>query len=209
MALAVLVLVVVYGPKLYYAVFLGQATGSNSQSANQAEQQFVTESKAQQQQTQPTQEAHQPEQEQKYLPPKDENLPAGEWLIIPKIGVNSQLQRTENEHDALNSGLWWVPDFGKPGDLDKPMIVAGHRFGWKWWWQSDYWQKHSFYRLPELQPGDIVEVIADQRKWQYKIYQAEEGVEITDYDANLILYTCKHLNSPIRYFRYARLLIEK
>ncbi len=207
-ALAVVVLVAVYGPKLYYIVFPGETMSANNQAINQVEQEFVDNSKAQQQ-VLSNKSNHLEDQKERRLPPKDDDLPVGEWLIIPKIGVNSRLQRTENEHEALNTGLWWVPDFGEPGELDKPMIVAGHRFGWKWWWQSDYWQQHSFYRLPELQPGDTIEVVSDQRKWHYQIYQIEEGTDITDYEADLILYTCKHLNSPIRYFRYAKLMREQ
>lgn len=100
-----------------------------------------------------------------------------------------------------------APDYGKPGDeYNLPIILAAHRFGWDWWWQTDYWKYHSFYNLPELEPGDMVEIIADQRKWIYEIYAGEQGEEITDYEANLILYTCKFLNSPLRHFRYARLI---
>lgn len=145
-----------------------------------------------------------------YLPEKNENLPEGNWLIIPRIGVRSELQATENYEDALATGLWQVPDFAAPGEYDLPMIVAGHRYGWKWWWKSDYWRYHSFYLLPDLEPGDIVEVVSDQRKWTYEIYAGEEGSEISDYDADLILYTCKYLSGPARFFRYARLIdLEK
>jgi sortase (surface protein transpeptidase) len=144
--------------------------------------------------------------ETKYLPQQDSTLPAGEWVIIPRIGVRTQLLKTETPDPALEKGVWWVPDFGQPGDEDKPMILAAHRFGYKWWWQNDYWKYHSFYLLPELEPGDTVEIIADQRKWTYEIYAGEEGEEITDYQADLILYTCKYLKDTVRYFRYARLV---
>lgn len=147
----------------------------------------------------------QPE-EPKYVPPQDMTLPDGDWLVIPRIGVRSVLQPTADPEDALNTGLWWVPDFGKAGDTQLPMIVAAHRYGWQWWWKTDYWRYHSFYKLPETQPGDRIEVISDHRKWIYEIYAGEEGEEITDYDADLILYTCKFLKSPIRHFRYARLI---
>jgi len=143
--------------------------------------------------------------ERNYKPPYNENLPEGDWLTIPRIGVRSTLQPTERYEDALETGLWLVPDFGRPGDRELPMIVAGHRFGFQWWWQSDYWKYHSFYSLPELEPGDTIEVISGKRKYVYEIYAGEEGTEITDYDADLIVYTCKHLDSPIRIFRYAKL----
>ncbi len=141
-----------------------------------------------------------------YQPPYDETLPDGSWLSIPLIGLRSELQKTEDYDAALAKGIWQVPDFGDAGSTELPMIVAGHRFGWDWWWKTDYWKYHSFYRLPELQVGDRVEVIADHRKWIYEIYAATEGEEIADYSADLILYTCKYLNSPARFFRYAKLI---
>jgi sortase (surface protein transpeptidase) len=141
-----------------------------------------------------------------YKPTFNPNLPEGDWLVIPRIGVRSELQPTEDYEEALNTGLWWVPDFGKAGDRSKPMIVAGHRYGFDWWWKDDYWKYHSFYSLPELEVGDRVEVISGQRKWIYEIYGGEEGEQITDYEADLILYTCKHLDSPIRIFRYAKIV---
>jgi sortase (surface protein transpeptidase) len=141
-----------------------------------------------------------------YMPPYNANLPEGDWLVIPRIGVRSQLQQTENFEEALETGLWWVPDFGKPGDRSKPMIIAGHRYGFDWWWKDDYWKYHSFYNLPDLEPGDRIEIISNQRKWVYEIYGGEEGKEITDYQSDLILYTCKHIDSPVRIFRYAKLV---
>lgn len=145
-------------------------------------------------------------EEESYLPEKDESLPEGNWVVIPRIGVRTEMLQTEQPEDALPIGVWWVPDFGVPGDQDKPIILVAHRYGYKWWWKDDYWKYHSFNLLPELEPGDLVEVIVDQRKWTYEIYAGEEGEEITDYQADLILYTCKFLNSPIRHFRYARLV---
>lgn len=140
------------------------------------------------------------------LPPQDPSLPTGMWLSIPKIGVRTELDPTLSSEEALLKGVWITPDYGMPGDRTQPVILAAHRYGWKWWWQSDYWQYHSFYRLPELEPGDIVEVISDQRKYYYEIYAGEEGDLITDYTADMILYTCKFINSPLRHLRYARLI---
>ncbi len=154
-----------------------------------------------------TQEKKQLVEEKLALPIKNSNLPTGSWLIIPRIGVRTEFNSTLAPAEALKQGVWMAPDYGKPGDeYNLPIILAAHRFGWDWWWQTDYWKYHSFYNLPELEPGDMVEIIADQRKWIYEIYAGEQGEEITDYEANLILYTCKFLNSPLRHFRYARLI---
>lgn len=145
-------------------------------------------------------------EQKKYEPAFDPTLPEGSWVRIPKIGVDTPALPTLDSNEALDTGVWMVPDFGRPGDDEQPIIMAAHRFGWKWWWQNDYWKKNSFYLLTDTQPGDRVEVVYEQRKWVYEIYAVEEGEEITDYDADLILYTCKFLNSPIRYFRYAKLV---
>jgi hypothetical protein len=140
------------------------------------------------------------------IPPQDENLPEGNWIIIHRIGVRTQILESENPEESLVKGVWRAPEFGLPGDPKQPMILAAHRFGYNWWWKGEYWKYHSFYLLPDLQPGDLVEVISDKRKYLYEIYSGEEGTEIADYNADLILYTCKFLTSDIRHFRYARLI---
>lgn len=147
-----------------------------------------------------------PEPTPRPLPPQDASLPTGTWLVIPRIGVRTEITPGEDQETALQDGVWLVPEYGRPGDITQPVIMAAHRYGWQWWWQTDYWKYHSFYNLPQLEPGDIVEVIDDQRKYYYEIYAGEEGEEITDYSADMILYTCKFLSSPLRHFRYARLI---
>lgn len=156
---------------------------------------------------QPSQETPTPTPTQAaYEPPYNPDLPDGNWLVIPRIGTRAELHQGSDSATELQKGLWQVPDFGTAGSRDLPMIVAGHRYGWDWWWKTDYWKYHSFYLLPELEVGDRVEVISDHRKWIYEVYAGEEGTEITDYSADLILYTCKDLSSPIRFFKYARLV---
>ncbi len=211
--IGLLVGLVTFAPQAYYYFFpvesiavesdqAGTPLGGDFEQGNPVKSQDSTKDQAK------TQEQDQQEQKiLQYLPAKQDSLPQGNWLVIPRIGVRSQLQMTSDPHEALETGLWWVPDYGTPQDLSKPIIVAGHRFGWKWWWKSDYWKYHSFYNLPKLEPGDFVEVIADQRKWQFEIYAGEEGEKISDYSADIILYTCKFLNSPVRHFRYGRLII--
>jgi sortase (surface protein transpeptidase) len=204
MAVSLVVALIWLGPKLYFVVFPPQGAES-LQGEVQAEElvgDFALEIDNQEIEarsllTPPT---------RNFQPPYNENLPEGDWLIIPRVGVRSLLQPTEKYEEALDTGVWLAPDFGRPGDQDQPMIVAGHRYGFKWWWKNDYWRYHSFYLLPDLEPGDTVEVISGKRKYVYEIYLGEEGSEITDYQADLILYTCKYLDSPLRIFRYARLL---
>ena len=83
--------------------------------------------------------------------------------------------------------------------------MAAHRFGYLKWSDS-YRRQNSFYNLPKLKKGDVVRIIWKQRKYVYEIYGLEEGEEILDYSADLILYTCKFLDSSVRIFRYGRLL---
>jgi sortase (surface protein transpeptidase) len=176
-------------PDLYYRVFSADAPPAVVNQVDQERNEPVVEEK------------------REVLPPQDMSLPDGDWVVIPRIGVRTQLRATVDPEEALKEGVWHVPDYGHPGDnLDIPIILAAHRFGWQWWWKSDYWKYNSFYYLPDTEVGDRIEIIADHRKWVYEIYAAEEGGEITDYEADLILYTCKHLNSPVRFFRYARLI---
>lgn len=140
-----------------------------------------------------------------YLPEFNPNLPTESWLEIPLIDVRTLLHQTADPAEALDQGVWLDPQFGVPGE-GKLVVLAAHRYGWKWWWRDEYWRYNSFYNLPETQPGDLIEITYGQRKFVYEIYLATEGEEITDFGADLILYTCKFLNSPIRYFRYARLI---
>ncbi len=140
------------------------------------------------------------------LPPVDPSLPLGHILRISTIGVEANVTISLDSDEALKNGAWMVPDFGRPDDFSQPTIIASHRYGWLWWWQSDFGKKNSFYNLPTTKLGDTIEIISDQRSYQYEIYDIEEGKVIEDYSADLILYTCKFLNSPERYFVYAKRL---
>jgi LPXTG-site transpeptidase (sortase) family protein len=137
----------------------------------------------------------------------DKTVPEGHYLNIPKIGVDTVIWEGESDNydRALKKGVWRVMDFAEPPKPDgKPIILAAHRFGYLEWTQS-YRLKNSFYKLPELKNGDMVEIIWDQRRYSYQIQKVEEGTEITDYSSDLIMYTCKFLVSPVRIFVYATL----
>ena len=64
----------------------------------------------------------------------------------------------------------------------------------------------SFYNLPKVKVGDIITIDWQQREYKYGVYKTENGEEITDYSADLILYTCINLSGPERVFVYARLI---
>ncbi len=143
------------------------------------------------------------------LPAKDVSLPEGHYLTIPRIGVDTVIWDGEySEYEKLlRHGVWRVPDFTKPDEVGKgkPTILVAHRFGYLDWTQ-EYREKNSFYNLPELSPGDEIEVMWDQRRYKYRVERVEEGREITDYGVDLILYTCKFYVSPTRIFVYANLV---
>ncbi len=142
-------------------------------------------------------------------PGKDISLPEGHYLNIPNIAVDTIIWEAENSsyENALKKGVWRVPDFADPGKSGegRPMILAAHRFGYLDWSQ-DYRLKNSFYKLPDLKNGDMVEVVWDQVRYTYQVQKVEEGTEITDYSSDLILYTCKFLVSPVRIVVYAKLV---
>jgi sortase (surface protein transpeptidase) len=142
-----------------------------------------------------------------YQPPFDPKLSKENRLIIPTIGVNTKIEEAtyESHESALREGVWRVSDFGQPSSNTMPTILVAHRFGYLAW-TNLYRRYNSFYNLPKLNVGDTVEVDWSQRRYIYEIYAAEEGTEISDYSADLVLYTCVDLTGNQRIFRYARLL---
>lgn len=142
------------------------------------------------------------EPEEDPLPEFDATLPKRNLLIIPSIGVNGNINEDLDSQKALTKGVWRVNDYGTPED-ETAIILASHRFGYITW-TNDFRTKNSFYNLPKTKTGDKIQIIWNQRQYEYEIYKAEENTAIKDYDADLILYTCRMFNSPIRIFRYAR-----
>jgi sortase (surface protein transpeptidase) len=142
-----------------------------------------------------------------YLPLFDSRLPLANRLIIPTVGVNTDIQEAtyDNYQSALKQGVWRVSDFGAPSANSMPTILAAHRFGYLVW-TNLFRRQNSFYNLPKLNVGDTVEIDWRQRRYIYEVYSEDKGTQITDYSADLILYTCVDLTGPERIFRYARLI---
>jgi sortase (surface protein transpeptidase) len=136
------------------------------------------------------------------LPPKDSSLPTKPYLLIPSITVSSPIGMSEDPEVSLTEGTWLSPEYGTPEDSSLPIITAAHRFGYTYW-DRETRNRVSFFNLPQTKIGDSVEIIWDQRKYLYKIYAEDESTYIKDYEADLIIYTCKYFNSPQRIFRYA------
>lgn len=148
-----------------------------------------------------------PEFRNNYQPPYDPKLGMTNQLIIPSIGVSTDIQEAtyDNYESALKNGVWRVSDFGAPNDNNMPTILAAHRFGYLAW-TNLFRRENSFYNLPNLKVGDLVEINWQGRHYVYEVYAGNQGTDITDYSADLILYTCVDLTGPERIFRYARLI---
>lgn len=140
------------------------------------------------------------------VPKLDTDLPKTPTLIIDKIGVNGEIHEGEDWDSALKLGIWRVPNFGSP-ESGKPIILAAHRWGYLSW-SNTFRRLNSFYNLPNLEVGDKIEIDWNQRPYYYVIYQSDTGENITDYSADLILYTCQLWDSPIRVFKYAHRTTE-
>jgi len=137
------------------------------------------------------------------LPPVDPSLPTQNGLIIDNIGVKGEIHEGEDWQNILKKGIWRVPDFATPVSNDnKPIIMAAHRWGYLDW-SSGFRKLNSFYNLPKLKEGDKIQIVWEQRKFEYEVYLVQTGTEIPEYNADLILYTCQLWNSPVRFFVYA------
>jgi len=132
-------------------------------------------------------------------------IPTAPYIILDKIGVDSPISTDADYTTALKNGAWMVPDYGTPTNGISPIIIAAHRFGYIYWDNATR-KKISFYNLPNMHVGDTIQIIWEQRTFTYQIYAEDENTYITDYSANLILYTCKYLDSPVRIFKYAKLV---
>lgn len=137
------------------------------------------------------------------LPPLDSTLPKENTIRISAIGVDSVIVQDMNAKGGLEKGIWIVPNYGSPDKNELPIIIAAHRFGYVYW-SPEFRHKSSFYNLPKLKNGDRVQIIWGQRSYEYEVYKSEDNSQVTDYDADLILYTCRMYNSPVRVFRYLK-----
>ncbi len=136
------------------------------------------------------------------IPELNSSLPEGKFVIVPKISVESPISVSKDYNEGLKQGSWIVADYGTPENPELPIILAAHRFGYTSW-SIEKRNKISYYNLPDTADGDEISIYWNQREYKYRIYKSEESTYISDYSADLILYTCKFFNSPVRIFRYA------
>ncbi len=141
------------------------------------------------------------------LPVFNPALPKTNRLNVPSIGVDTDIGEATytNYESALKKGVWRVSDFGQPDKIGAPIILAAHRFGYLAWTNS-YRHLNSFYNLPKVKVGDTVTIDWQQRRYTYGVYKTEKSTAISDYSADLILYTCESLSGEERIFVYAKLI---
>lgn len=135
-------------------------------------------------------------------PPFNPDLPQGYFVLVESVGINSPITASKDYHQALRKGSWIVSDYGTPENNSLPIILAAHRYGYASW-GNEKRNRIAYYNLPNTDIGDKVSIYWNQREYIYEIYGKEEGTYISDYTGDLILYTCKYYNSPVRIFRYA------
>ena len=142
-----------------------------------------------------------------YQPAFDRTLPLENNIKIQAIGVDGSIYEASNEdhESALSQGIWRVSNYGTPFDRSQPTILVAHRYGYLSW--NNLFRRHnSFYNLPKLAIGDTVEIVWRQRKYVYAVYSESKGTDISDYQADLILYTCEDLSSNVKIIKYAKLI---
>ncbi|MFW5702505.1 MAG: sortase domain-bontaining protein [Candidatus Dojkabacteria bacterium] len=144
------------------------------------------------------------------LPKKDLQLPQENIIRIAKLGVDTEIFTGQDSETALRQGAWIAPEFKTPSgnallDRNEPVIIASHVYGYSDW-TDQFRDRVSFAGLGKLEQGDLVEVIWQQRRYTYEIIAGEKSEEISNYDTDLILYTCEDLSgSDIRVIKYAKL----
>ena len=184
-----------YGPSLYYSIFQGKNINENTSLIRQTAEErsgftltglgLINND----------------------LPPFDPLLPSENRIVISSIGVDTEINEASvaDFEKALKKGVWRVANFGTPEYKSHPTILAAHRFGYLAW-SVPFRLKNSFYKLPKVKTGDVIQIFWNQRKYLYSVYGEGKGEKIEDYSANLILYTCQDLKSSIRIFVYAKLM---
>lgn len=116
-------------------------------------------------------------------------VPQGEWLVIPKIALNTPIFEGPTVATA-NRGAWHLPNSAVPGSSNT--IIAGHRF--------TYTQpKGIFYNLDKLAAGDKITVFWNGKAYFYTVSDskvvspADVSVEQSSGTEKLTLYTCTPL----------------
>ncbi len=119
--------------------------------------------------------------------------PAGDWLYIPKIGVQIDIM-TGNETVLRNHAWHRKPELGDP-QKGGNFILSGHRFELGLT-PGQTKTKSPFYHIDKLSKGDLIFVDFQQKRYAYtveRIYDVantEVRIEHASDQPKLTLYTC-------------------
>ena len=141
------------------------------------------------------------EEEKPILPDINTKLSKENMIKINSITLNSEIIESKSADIGLEKGIWRVYNFGTPED-NKPIILAAHRYGLVGMIYKEL-HNNSFYNLPKAKVGDKIYITWNQREYIFEIVDSTESTKISSYNYDLILYTCKSYNTPIRIFKYA------
>lgn len=123
-------------------------------------------------------------------------------LIVPSIGIDTQIYPDYNERIALEKGVWLMSQYATPElNTNKPIILAAHRWG-RISLSREFRRQNLFYNLPNLKVGEEVSIIWQSREYKYRVSYKEESQNVTRL-SDLILITCQFVNSPYRIIVYA------
>ena len=92
--------------------------------------------------------------------PPEENT-----LVIPSLGVNSTIKSGGNS--LTNKNIWHDTNSTVPG-AGGNIVMAGHRFSYK---NGD----NSFYHLPSLKVGEIIQIFWNGKENLYKVTESFEA----------------------------------
>lgn len=122
---------------------------------------------------------------------KQEEYPENK-LVIPSIGVDMIIGTAKSNLD--NGG--WVQRFDS---YDLPNLIAIHRFGWSTL-SPEQKMKQTLYHVDKLKEGDIVYIIWNGEKYEYKVDSTIDGDNNPSLSGKTIIYTCKFMSSNQRIF---------
>ncbi len=129
-------------------------------------------------------------------------------IIIPKIGVNSPIIKSDNYDYALSRGSWMDP-IGSTPDQGGNTVITGHRF--KYLPPNNL----TFYSLDKLIAGDIISVTWDDQDYLYKVREmkvvpkTETSILKKSKDSILTIFTCDPIFSEENRLVVISYLIEE
>jgi sortase A len=111
-----------------------------------------------------------------------EDVPKGDRIVIPKIGVDAQVSGG-NSAVALSQGVYHHSETAEPGEGDN-VALAGHR------------ERETFVLLYQLDPGDPVSLWWNGEEHTYRVTRVYEvtpddgSVLASSDEEQLTMYTC-------------------